>query len=76
VEPADRGRPSIARVIAGEWSKDRVRQFLRDNMKVTAERTTHHARMTSTAYVQPGKSREGRDTAAGIHGVERSRGGC
>jgi len=25
-----------------------VRQFLRDNMKVTAERTTHHARMTST----------------------------
>ena len=40
--------PSIAKVIAGEWSKDRVRQFLYESMKVTAERTTHHARMTST----------------------------
>jgi hypothetical protein len=40
--------PSIARVIAGEWSKDRVRQYLFDQVKVTAERATHYARMTST----------------------------
>jgi hypothetical protein len=40
--------PSIARVIAGEWTKDRVRQYLYDTIKVTAERTTHHAHMTST----------------------------
>ena len=40
--------PSIAKVIAGECTKDQVRQYLYDNIKVTAERTTHHARMTST----------------------------
>jgi len=40
--------PSIARVIAGEWSKDQVRRYLYDSIKVSAERTTHHARMTST----------------------------
>ena len=40
--------PSIARVIAGEWSKDDVRRHLRENVKVTAERATHYARMTST----------------------------
>src|SRR5262249_52606393 len=40
--------PSIAKVIAGEWTKDQVRQYLYDNLKVTAARTTHHARMTST----------------------------
>jgi len=40
--------PSIAKVIAGEWSKDQVRRYLYDHIKVTAERATHYARMTST----------------------------
>jgi hypothetical protein len=40
--------PSIAKVVAGEWTKDRVRQYLYDTIKVTAERATHYARMTST----------------------------
>jgi hypothetical protein len=40
--------PSIAGVIAKEWSKDQVRKYLYDNMTVTAERATHYARMTST----------------------------
>ncbi len=40
--------PSIAQVIAREWSKDQVRQYLFDHIKVTAERATHYARMTST----------------------------
>jgi len=40
--------PSIAKVIAGEWSKDEVRKHLYESIKVSAQRTTHHARMTST----------------------------
>ena len=40
--------PSIARVIAAEWSKGDVRRYLWENVKVTAERATHYARMTST----------------------------
>jgi hypothetical protein len=40
--------PSIAKVIAAEWSKDQVRQYLYENIKVTAERATHYARMTTT----------------------------
>lgn len=40
--------PSIAGVIAKEWSKDQVRKYMHENMKVTAERATHYARMTST----------------------------
>ena len=40
--------PSIAGVIAKEWTKDQVRQYLYENMKVTAERATHYAQMTST----------------------------
>jgi len=40
--------PSIARVIAREWSKSDVRRYLYENVKVTAERATHYARMTST----------------------------
>ena len=40
--------PSIAKVIANEWSKDEVRRYLYENMKVSAERATHYARMTST----------------------------
>jgi len=40
--------PSIAKVIAAEWSKDQVRRYLYDHVKVTAERATHYARMTST----------------------------
>lgn len=40
--------PSIARVIAREWSKADVRKYLYDHVLVTAERATHYARMTST----------------------------
>ena len=40
--------PSIAGVIAKEWSKDQVRQYMYDNMKVTAAKATHYAQMTST----------------------------
>ena len=40
--------PSIAKVVASEWSKDQVRQYLYHNIKVTAERATHYAQMTST----------------------------
>ena len=40
--------PSIARVIAGEWNKDDVRRYLWENVKVTAAKATHYARMTST----------------------------
>ena len=40
--------PSIAGVIAKEWTKDQVRQYLYDNMKVTAAKATHYAQMTST----------------------------
>jgi len=40
--------PSIAEVIAREWSKDDVRHYLYEHIKVTAERATHYAQMTST----------------------------
>ena len=40
--------PSIARVIAREWSKDDVRRHLYQSVKVTAAKATHYARMTST----------------------------
>ena len=40
--------PGIARVIAAEWSKDEVRRYLHEHVKVSAERATHYARMTST----------------------------
>ncbi len=40
--------PSIARVIAREWSKNDVRRYLWENVKVTAAKATHYARMTST----------------------------
>jgi len=40
--------PSVAKVIAGEWTKDQVRQYLYERILVTAERATHYARMTST----------------------------
>lgn len=40
--------PSIAGVIAKEWSKDQVRQYLYDHIKVTAAKATHYAQMTST----------------------------
>ena len=40
--------PSVAGVIAREWSKDEVRRYLYQHVKVTAERATHYARMTST----------------------------
>jgi hypothetical protein len=40
--------PGIARVIAREWSKDDLRRYLWENVKVTAAKATHYARMTST----------------------------
>jgi len=40
--------PSVARVVASEWTKDQVRQYLYERILVTAERATHYARMTST----------------------------
>ena len=40
--------PSIAGVIAKQWTKDQVRQYMYDNMKVTAAKATHYAQMTST----------------------------
>lgn len=40
--------PSVAGVIAKHWSKDRVRQYLYDNIKVSAAKATHYAQQTST----------------------------
>jgi hypothetical protein len=40
--------PSIARVIAREWTKDQVRRYLHEHITVTAERATRFARRTST----------------------------
>ena len=40
--------PSIAKVVAGEWSKDQVRKYLYQHIKVSAEKATHYARMTTT----------------------------
>jgi len=40
--------PSVAKVIAAQWSKDQVRKYIYDRILVTAERITHYARMTST----------------------------
>ena len=40
--------PSVAKVIASQWTKDEVRRYLYDHMFVTAERATHYARMTTT----------------------------
>ncbi len=40
--------PGIARVIAGEWSKDEVRRYLFENVKVSAARAMHYGVMTST----------------------------
>jgi hypothetical protein len=40
--------PSVAKVIAAEWTKHDVRRYLYERMLVSAERITHYARMTST----------------------------
>jgi len=40
--------PSVAKVIAKEWTKDQVRQYLYDHIKVSAKKITHYAKMTST----------------------------
>ena len=40
--------PSVARVIAREWSKDDVRKYLFNKVKVSAAQITHFAQMTST----------------------------
>ena len=39
--------PSVARVIAKEWTKDEVRRYLHDHMRIAAERISHYARQTS-----------------------------
>jgi hypothetical protein len=39
--------PSVAAVIAREWSKDDVRRYLYENIKVSAERITRYAHVTS-----------------------------
>ena len=39
--------PSVAKVIAREWSKDDVRRYMHENIKVSAERAEHYAHMTS-----------------------------
>lgn len=40
--------PGVAKVISREWNKGDVRHYLRENIKVTAERAAHYAAMTST----------------------------
>jgi len=40
--------PGVARVIAAEWSKDEVRRYLHEHIKVNAGRVTHYARVAST----------------------------
>ena len=40
--------PSVAKVIANEWTKDQVRQYLYEHIKVSAQKITHYAKMTST----------------------------
>ena len=40
--------PSIAKVIATEWSKDDVRRYLYEHVLISAEKATHYARMTTT----------------------------
>jgi hypothetical protein len=40
--------PSVAKAISQQWTKQEVRQYLYDHIKVTAEKITHYARMTST----------------------------
>ena len=40
--------PSVAKVIAKEWTKDQVRQYLYEHIKVSAQKITHYAKMTST----------------------------
>jgi hypothetical protein len=39
---------NVAEVIAREWSKDRVRHYLYNHMKVSADRVLHYAKMTAT----------------------------
>jgi hypothetical protein len=40
--------PCVAGVIASEWNKDRVRLYMYDNVKMTAEFAKHCATMSST----------------------------
>lgn len=52
--------PGVAKVIASEWTKDRVRQYVRDNILVKAGQAQHYARIGSTptftfeSYVEEG----------------------
>ena len=40
--------PGVAKVIASEWTKEQVRNYLHEHIKVSAERATHYARVAST----------------------------
>lgn len=40
--------PGVAKVVAGEWSKDKVKQYLRDHILVKAGQAHHYARVGST----------------------------
>jgi len=40
--------PSVVEVIAKEWTKAQVRQYIYENIKMTAAKATHYAQMTST----------------------------
>ena len=40
--------PGVAKVVACEWSKDKVKQYLRDHILVKAEQAQHYARVGST----------------------------
>ena len=40
--------PGVAKVIASEWTKDQVRNYLHEHIRVKAERVTHYARVAST----------------------------
>ena len=40
--------PSVAGVIARHWTKDQVRQYLFERIKVSAGKATHYAQQTST----------------------------
>ena len=63
--------PSIAGVIAKEWSKDQVRQYLYEHIKVTAERATHYARMTSTPTFSFENLVKDGILPPCVHGIER-----
>ena len=40
--------PGVAKVIASEWTKEQVRDYLHEHIRVKAERVTHYAQVAST----------------------------